>query len=92
MVLQYKWYVVSTITIRSVITMEYLGKFTICPNVTDIEVECFGTVYPSQRETLEQEGFNSYVEVEKFEHNGVDITDYLSDNDIDKLTAKCNEK
>ena len=69
--------------------MEYLGKYIICPNTRDIEVECFGIVYPSQRETREQEGFNSYVEIEVVKHNDIEITDYLWDWILDDLTERC---
>lgn len=70
----------------------YLGTYTICPNTKDIEVECYGTSYPAQRETLEQEGFNAYVELETVLHDGNEITDYLSDNDLKKLSEECNSQ
>lgn len=72
--------------------MEYLGNYRICPNTKDINVECFGTIYPSQRETLYQEGLSGYVEVEVVKHNDIDITDYLWDWILDDLTKRCNEK
>ena len=72
--------------------MTYLGTYRICPNTKDIDVECYGTHYPAQRQTLEQEGFNSYVEVEIVKHNDIDITDYLWDSILDDLTKRCNIK
>lgn len=72
--------------------MEYLGSYKITPNTAEIEVDCYGSSYPAQRETLEQEGFNAYREIERVYHNGLDIIDYLSDNDLDKLKIRCNEK
>ena len=72
--------------------MKYLGTYKITPNCATIEVDCYGTDYPAQRETLEQEGFSAYAELEKVECSGINITDYLSDNDLDLLTAKINEK
>jgi len=67
----------------------YLGNYVICPNSKDITVECYGTVYPSQRQTLEQEGFNSHVEIETVIHDGTEITDYLWDWILDDLTERC---
>lgn len=70
----------------------FLGEYEICPNSVKIKVDCYGNNYPAQMQTLEQEGFNAYAELERVEHNGYDITDYLHDNIIDELTAKINEK
>lgn len=72
--------------------MEYLGSYTITPNTAEIEVCCFGTVYPAQKETLEQEGFSSYAELERVEHNSIDITDYLSDGLFWLLNEQINSK
>lgn len=68
----------------------FLGTYVICPNTKDIEVDCYGTSYPSQIQTLEQEGFSRYVEIEQVKHNGIEITDYLSDKDLEDLSERCN--
>lgn len=71
--------------------MAYLGTYKITPNSKEIEVCCYGTVEPAQRETLEQEGLSKYAILEQVECDGNIITDYLSDNLIDYLQAKINE-
>jgi hypothetical protein len=72
--------------------MEYLGSYTICPNRNDIEVDCYGTRNPAQRETLEQEGFSSHNELEVVKHCEIDITDYITDGIFDFLSDKLNAK
>ncbi|MEO6522216.1 MAG: hypothetical protein ABIN91_11095 [Mucilaginibacter sp.] len=73
-------------------TMEYLGTYTICPNNNDIEVDCYGTHEPAQRETLEQEGITSHNILEAVKHCEIDITDYIPNGVFDLLSDKVNEK
>lgn len=70
----------------------YLGTYTICPNSTDIEVECFGFVEPAQRETLEQEGFPAYANLESVKHGDIEIIDYIPQSEFNKLQTLINEK
>ena len=72
--------------------MTYLGIYTICPNSADIEVECYGFVEPAQRETLEQEGLSEYANLESIKHGGVEIIDYISQSELNKLQNLINKK
>jgi hypothetical protein len=70
---------------------EFLGEYTITPNTVSISVDCYGTVDPAQHETLEQDGFGEHATVERVEHNGYDITDYLSDDVLHWLNEQAND-
>ena len=70
----------------------YLGSYKIRPNSVEIEVDCYGEVNPAQRQTLEQEGIPAHVILERVEQDGFDITDFLCDDDLEKLDKLCNEK
>jgi len=72
--------------------MQYLGTYKICPNYKDIEVECYGTSYPYEAQTLEHQGCPKHAEIEQVKHGDIDITDYLSDNILDELNVKVNSK
>lgn len=69
----------------------FLGMHKISPNSKEIEVECYGTHSPYQRQTLEQEGLSEHNELETVICDGTDITDYLSDDLFDLLYHKVNE-
>lgn len=68
----------------------YLGAYTITPFDKDITVECYGTINPSQKQTLEQEGLSAHVEVEVVMHGEIDISDYISSDIWDELETKIN--
>lgn len=72
--------------------MEYLGTYTICPNNADIEVECYGYVEPAQLETLEQDGFSTYANLESVKHGDIEIIDYIPYVEFDKLQVLVNQK
>jgi hypothetical protein len=77
--------------------MNYLGNYKITPNDKEIEVDCYGTIQPEEKQTLENSGCGRYVELlrvttEVSNFQVVDITDYLSSDIWDELEFNTNNK
>lgn len=75
---------------KTQLKMEYLGTYKICPNTKEIDVDCWGTCNPAQNQTLEQEGFIGYNDLEKVTDGDLDITDYLHDSIFSNLLELVN--
>jgi len=68
--------------------MDFLGTYKFTPNLDEIEVDCYGTIEPAQKQTLEQEGLSGAIILESVIHNDTEIIMYLSENLLDLLNEK----